>query len=526
MSYQVLARKWRPKSFAHLVGQPHVVRALENALQDNRLHHAYLFTGTRGVGKTTLARILSKALNCDSGITANPCGTCMACLEIDQGRFIDLVEVDAASATGIENMRELLDNAQYRPVSGRFKIYIIDEVHMLSKNAFNAMLKTLEEPPAHMKFILATTDPHKIPVTVLSRCLQLNLRKITISIISEHLANILTQEGIPFERAALQLIANAATGSMRDALSLTDQAIAHGQQTVTEEAVRFMLGGVDSSCLYDLIQALHQANAPAVIEKAKAMEMRSLSFDEALRDLALVFHNIALAQTVPEALDQEMLHREALLQLASEMHPETVQLYYQISLLARRDLSLAADEFSGFTMALIRMISFVPVSEARTKSDKVPPQITPISEAHLQPTPPPAPTPPVNGFDGDWRHLVEALNLSGMTRELARNSALTAYTENSMTLTLSPAHNSLMNIQQKQKISDALQSYFGRSITLQIQLGATLNTPALLAAQERASVQKTLEASMINETFVQALINDLDAEVLPNSIHTHSGEQA
>lgn len=360
MSYQVLARKWRPKSFETLVGQDHVVRALTNALEQNRLHHAYLFTGTRGVGKTTVARILAKSLNCEKGITAKPCGVCDACTEIDRGRFVDLIEVDAASNTQVDAMRDLLDNAQYAPTSGRFKVYIIDEVHMLSKSAFNAMLKTLEEPPAHVKFILATTDPQKVPVTVLSRCLQFNLRQMAGTSIIEHLQNILGQENIPFEPTALHLIARAAAGSMRDALSLTDQAIAYGGQTVNESEVRAMLGAIDQSYLYQLINALLANDGASIIAQAKSMEERSLSFEVALNDLAQLLHQIAVAQTVPDSIADDLPERHLLLDLAQRISSETLQLYYQIALLGRRDISLAPDEFAGFTMSLLRMLAFTP----------------------------------------------------------------------------------------------------------------------------------------------------------------------
>ena len=316
MSYQVLARKWRPKSFDTLVGQDHVVRALSNALTHNRLHHAYLFTGTRGVGKTTLARILAKSLNCETGITATPCGVCNTCTEIDRGRYVDLIEVDAASNTQVDAMRDLLDNAQYAPTSGRFKVYIIDEVHMLSKSAFNAMLKTLEEPPAHVKFILATTDPQKVPVTVLSRCLQFNLRQMAGTSIIGHLQHILTEENIPFEATALHLIARAANGSMRDALSLTDQAIAYGSQSVNEAEVRAMLGAIDQSYLYQILSALISNDGKRLIEQAKHMEERSISFEAALNDLAQLLHQISVAQTVPDSVADDLPERAQLLALA------------------------------------------------------------------------------------------------------------------------------------------------------------------------------------------------------------------
>ena len=363
MSYQVLARKWRPKSFDTLVGQEHVVRALTNALENQRLHHAYLFTGTRGVGKTTIARILAKSLNCQSGISAHPCGTCPACVEIDKGRFIDIIEVDAASNTQIDNMRELLDNAQYAPTAGRFKIYIIDEVHMLTRNSFNAMLKTLEEPPEHMKFILATTDPQKIPVTVLSRCLQFNLRQMSVASIVGHLQSILQQENLPFEAPALQLIAKAASGSMRDALSLLDQAIAYGQQRVQETEVRAMLGVVDRHYLFDLLDALVAQDGNALLAQIQQMSERSISFDGALADLASLLQRLSVLQLLPQQIEADDPDRERLLHLTGQLSAEQLQLYYQIAILGRRDLPLAPDEFAGFNMTMLRMLAFKPVEE-------------------------------------------------------------------------------------------------------------------------------------------------------------------
>ena len=360
MSYQVLARKWRPRNFASLVGQEHVVRALTHALEQNRLHHAYLFTGTRGVGKTTLARILAKALNCETGITATPCGVCSACTEIDSGRFVDLIEIDAATNTGIDNMRELQDNAVYAPTRGRFKVFVIDEVHMLSKQAFNSMLKTFEEPPEHIKFILATTDPQKIPVTVLSRCLQFNLKQMPREAIYGHLGYILQQENTAAEPAALRLIAQAAQGSMRDALSLLDQAIAYAGGAVSEAAVRAMLGAIDQDYLFRLLDGLAQQDIKAMLAVAGEMESRSLSFDSALQDLATLLHQIALAQSAPDALGQDLPERERILALAQQFDAEELQLHYQIALYGRRDLPLAPDEYAGFSMSLMRMLAFRP----------------------------------------------------------------------------------------------------------------------------------------------------------------------
>ena len=329
MSYQALARKWRPKTFAELSGQEHVVRALSNALERGRLHHAYLLTGTRGVGKTTIARILAKSLNCVKGVTATPCGVCPACIDIDAGRFVDLLELDAASNTGIDNMREILDNARYAPTVGRYKVYLIDEVHMLSKAAFNSMLKTLEEPPEHVKFVLATTDPQKIPVTVLSRCLQFNLKLLPAPLIAKRLAEILSAEGVPFEDAAVALIARVAHGSMRDALSVLDQAIAYGAGDVREGGVRTMLGAADADYVYRIADALIQRDGPALLAEARTLTERSVSLGNALEELAALFHRIAVCQTVPDAA--EALPDAARVKaLGRAFAPESVQLAYQI----------------------------------------------------------------------------------------------------------------------------------------------------------------------------------------------------
>ncbi|CCD35504.1 DNA polymerase III subunits gamma and tau [Candidatus Paraburkholderia kirkii UZHbot1] len=360
MTYQVLARKWRPKSFESLVGQEHVVRALTHALDGGRLHHAYLFTGTRGVGKTTLSRIFAKALNCETGVTSKPCGVCRACREIDEGRFVDYVEMDAASNRGVDEMAALLERAVYTPVDARFKVYMIDEVHMLTNHAFNAMLKTLEEPPPHVKFILATTDPQKIPATVLSRCLQFNLKQMPAGHIVSHLQNILEQESIVFEPQALRLLSRAADGSMRDALSLTDQAIAYSANEVTEEAVRGMLGALDQSCLIRLIDALAGGDGALVLSIADEMALRSLSFSTALQDLASLLHRIAWAQFAPSSVLDEWPEAADIRHFAEALSVEQVQLFYQIATIGRSELGLAPDEYAGFTMTLLRMLAFEP----------------------------------------------------------------------------------------------------------------------------------------------------------------------
>lgn len=360
MSYQVLARKWRPKRFADLVGQEHVVRALSNALKEQRLHHAYLLTGTRGVGKTTIARILAKSLNCETGTTAEPCGECSACRQIDTGRFVDLLEIDAASNTGIDNIREVLENAQYAPTAGRFKVYIIDEVHMLSKSAFNAMLKTLEEPPAHVKFILATTDPQKVPVTVLSRCLQFSLRNMTPQQVAGHLAHVLDSEQVEYEPPALSLLGRAAAGSMRDALSLLDQAIAYGMGQVKEEGVRSMLGAVDRRYLFVLLQALVDRDGASLMQEAAGLAARGMAFDGVLTELAVLLQQIAMAQTVPDAIPADEPEREIIFALASQISVQDIQLFYQIVIHGKKDLPLAPDEHAGFNMTLLRMLAFYP----------------------------------------------------------------------------------------------------------------------------------------------------------------------
>jgi DNA polymerase-3 subunit gamma/tau len=547
MSSQVLARKWRPKSFETLVGQDHVVRALTNALEQNRLHHAYLFTGTRGVGKTTLARILAKSLNCETGITAKPCGICNTCTEIDKGRYVDLIEVDAASNTQVDAMRDLLDNAQYAPTAGRFKVYIIDEVHMLSKSAFNAMLKTLEEPPAHVKFILATTDPQKVPVTVLSRCLQFNLRQMAGTSIVGHLQNILSQEGIAFETTALHLIARAADGSMRDALSLTDQAIAYGSQTVNEAEVCTMLGAIDQSYLYQLLEALLDADGAGLIAQAKLMDERSISFEAALNDLAQLLHQIAIAQTVPQSIADDLPERDALLSLAQRIPADTLQLYYQIALLGRRDIGLAPDEYAGFTMSLLRMLAFTPndaPAAVITKPAQAASIAKPYASAALKTEPitdkpmlevvtPSNEMANVNieksliedatqaqscsSFDGNWRGLVDELKL-GLARELAKHCELVAYDEHSITLSVPEAQKHLLSPNYQEKLGSAVTQYFDKKIKLQFSIGGTGNTPAKQISQEKAAAQASAEVAIEEDNFVQALINDFGATIIPNSI--------
>ncbi len=534
MSYQVLARKWRPRNFSALVGQEHVVRALTHALEQKRLHHAYLFTGTRGVGKTTLARILAKALNCETGITSTPCGVCSACTEIDSGRFVDLIEIDAATNTGIDNMRELQDNAVYAPTRGRFKVFVIDEVHMLSKQAFNSMLKTFEEPPEHIKFILATTDPQKIPVTVLSRCLQFNLKQMSREAIYTHLGYILKEEKTASEPAALRLIAQAAQGSMRDALSLLDQAIAYAGGKVSEESVRAMLGAIDQDYLFKLLDGLAQQEIKAMLAVADEMESRSLSFDGALQDLATLLHQIALAQSAPEALRPDLPERERILTLAQQFDAEELQLYYQIALHGRRDLPLAPDEYAGFSMSLMRMLAFRPVEEGSVAAPfaaKKKPE-TPGARSATVAAPAPA-RPGIAGassapaaarvssqaFDGNWPMLANQLKVSGVAKQLAQQSELRSFDGESMELGLAFSAKHLADRIYQDKLRAALQEHFGKSVALKIVIGEISgNTAAVKAQSERQARQgKALEA-IHGDAFVRDLIDTFDATIVSDSV--------
>ena len=395
MSYQVLARKWRPKSFSEMAGQEHVLQALINALDNDRLHHAYLFTGTRGVGKTTIGRILSKCLNCEAGVSSVPCGECTSCHEIDSGRFIDLIEVDAASRTGVDDMRDLLDNVQYAPSRGRYKIYLIDEVHMLSKSSFAALLKTLEEPPPHVKFLFATTDPQKLPITVLSRCLQFNLKNLSTERITEHLKFVLGEEQVPFEEAGLWCLGRAADGSMRDALSLTDQAVGHGGGRITEADVTSMLGSIERRYVVNVCEAMASQSGPDLLGAIGEMAEQSPDYDAALGEVLSLWHQVAILQTVPEALDPSISHYKELATLAETVSREDVQLFYQICLLGRKDLPLAPEQRSGFEMVMLRAMAFRPATNGRpVNSNPLPLEVEPpvkksdpamYSETELEP---------------------------------------------------------------------------------------------------------------------------------------------
>ena len=536
MSYQVLARKYRPRSFDKLVGQTHVVQALKNALDQKRLHHAYLFTGTRGVGKTTLARILAKSLNCEKGISSSPCGTCSACTEIDQGRYIDLIEVDAASNTQVDNMRDLLDNAHYAPTQGQFKIYIIDEVHMLSKSAFNAMLKTLEEPPEHVKFILATTEPQKVPVTVLSRCLQFNLKQMPSASISEYLEKILKEESIQYEINAMYLIAKAANGSMRDALSILDQGIAYCGEKIEEITIKKMLGAIDQSYLFNLIHAVINQDGPKVIEIAKSMDERNLSFDAALNDLANLIQTTSVAQSIPESLDPSYLDRDQVMVLTQKISAEQLQLLYQISILGKRDLYLAPDEYAGFTMTLLRMLSFAPnelaLPKTQTSIKKEVATHAPKIETKIEPIETEITTIkkkvdlneeiPKNtlSFNGNWRELVDQLKL-GLVKALAQQSELVSFIDNEIILSIADEHKHLLNEAYQKKLELSLSEHFNQRIKLVIMQKGANHSPLKQKQDERSTLMKHTEEAMLHDPFVKSLLTEFNAEIIPSSIQAN-----
>lgn len=543
MSYQVLARKWRPKTFAEMVGQEHVVRALSNALDHDRLHHAYLFTGTRGVGKTTLARILSKSLNCETGVGSTPCGVCSICREVDEGRFIDLLEVDAASKTGVDDTRDLLDNVPYAPVRGRYKVYLIDEVHMFSTSSFNALLKTLEEPPPHVKFLLATTDPQKVPATVLSRCLQFNLKRLTVEQIHAQFDTILAAEGVAAQPEGLAILARAADGSMRDGLSLLDQAIAFGGGSVAADAVRDMLGVVASDQLPDIIVAVQHSDGAAVLAMVDGLAERAPDFGGLLRDLLALLHRVALVQAVPDAVQASWGDVTRIRELATVLSPEDTQLYYQIALIGQRDLPLAPDARSGFEMVLLRMLAFRPDGSVddsdrgggRPRSATTAPLAAPATSrpspgapVSTTPVPPPTPTPAASpptsapgGELGDWHQLCARLELKGLAAQLAGNCTLGAWDGHTLTLNLDPGFATLKDTLAQTRLHDALAGYLGKGLQLVLETGLQTSdeTPAQRLARTQAERQQRASQDIAGDPLVLAIQDTFDAEVVDGSIH-------
>jgi DNA polymerase-3 subunit gamma/tau len=511
-AYTALARKWRPHSFAEMTGQEHVLRALANALASGRVHHAFLFAGTRGVGKTTVARILAKCLNCECGVSATPCGECASCREIDAGRSVDLIEVDAASRTRVDDTRELLDNVQYAPTRSRYKIYLIDEVHMLSAHSFNALLKTLEEPPPHVKFLLATTEPQKLPVTVLSRCLQFNLKRLSVALIGARLTHILQAEQVAFEPAAVQLLAQAGDGSLRDALSLLDQLLAFGNGKALEADARAMLGTVEREHVVRVVELLAAADAAALLDYARSLEERSPDYAQLLDQLAALLERIALKQLVPGFEGDELHPEEMLARLAAQVAAEDLQLYYQTAILGRRDLALAPDARTGFRMTLIRMLAFRPASAPGALSTP-----TPAPAAERQAVAEPSATPASAALE--WSAIVAALELQGLPRQLASNCALLGRDGAVVRLGLDSRSGSLRTRVLEDKLAQALSRYFGGTVRLQIELRDDAHeTPA--RAAERVEAQRRAQAQLAFETdpIVGTLKERFGASVLPESV--------
>ena len=526
MTYLALARKYRPRSFDQVIGQQHVVQTFTNALNQQKLHHAYLFTGTRGVGKTTIARILAKCLNCETGITATPCGTCSSCQEIDQGRFVDLYEVDAASRTKVEDTRELLDNVQYSPSKGRFKIYLIDEVHMLSGHSFNALLKTLEEPPEHVKFLLATTDPQKLPATVLSRCLQFHLQNMTSTEISGHLATILDQEKITYEADALPLLAHAANGSMRDALSLLDQAIAYSNNAVVTDVVATMLGTVDQQVVSDCLDALATQDITAITRLTEKIALQGWDFRDTLTALQSRLHQIAIAQLSQTSDDQ----------YTQQFSQEDIQLYYQIAVQGLRDLPYTPSPRLGFEMTLIRMLAFTPVAISAAQpmqptASKRPQtaQAKAVQPAHTTQATKPA-TPPlpqaaeVSNADDAWSTMVPKLGLAGASLAAAKHCSLLKQTENTLELNIAAKHMPLLNDRVQVKIETAVSTHLGKPTKIHYRT----DTPNVQRAtpQQRQDAEdhaklNRAKATLAQDAGVQEILKTFNATIVEETIESN-----
>jgi DNA polymerase-3 subunit gamma/tau len=549
MSYQVLARKWRPKSFAQLVGQAHVVQALVNGLENDRVHHAFLFTGTRGVGKTTLARILAKCLNCTQGVTATPCNECSSCLDIDEGRFVDMLEIDAASRTKVEDTRDMLDNVQYAPTVGRYKVYIIDEVHMLSKASFNALLKTLEEPPPHVKFVLATTEAHRIPVTILSRCLRFNLKQLLPGEIHDYLESILKEDAIEYDSEALMQIARAADGSMRDGLSLLDQAIAYGAGQVRSDDVRTMLGSIEQDHVLQLLSALRTGSAEQLLAIIAELSSLACDYDRLLSQLAENLHQIALLQQVPEYRDETRTDWEALSDYATTVSAEDIQLYYQVALVGRRDLQLAPDPRSGVEMTLLRMLAFRPaetvpgaggtttqhgegstgekVTQTTAAKSAQPEQVvlpdveqkTVQAEETQTPNAPLVAASPNPVSELSWNQLLEKLELRGAARELARNVELTGRENEIWHFAIPRQLRHLGSGKLTSQLEAALGAYSGESASVRIHASEEqIQSPAGLEESQLNQKLSEAEQSIRKDPTVQDLTRKMGAAVVAGSI--------
>ncbi|HKV64870.1 MAG TPA: DNA polymerase III subunit gamma/tau [Rhodanobacteraceae bacterium] len=546
MSYQVLARKWRPKQFDELVGQEHVVKALTHALDSGRVHHAYLFTGTRGVGKTTIARIFAKSLNCEKGMSAHPCGECAICTAVDAGRFVDLIEIDAASNTGVDDVREVIENAQYAPAQGRYKVYLVDEVHMLSKSAFNALLKTLEEPPEHVKFLLATTDPQKLPVTVLSRCLKFGLKRLLPEQIAGQMRMILGREGVGFDDGAIEALARGADGSLRDGLSLLDQAIAHGGGALHADDVRAMLGTIADNDVGALLRALAGGDGKAMMDEADRIAGLSPDFAVVLEQLATALHRIQLRQLVPDFAGDEA-EREMLDELAGKVDPADVQVWYQFALNGRRDLPLAPDVRSGFEMTLLRMLAFrgveaggdggaakrasqpahenaTPHRPAAVASAAAAPRAETRTADHAAPARPRAVAPRIEGI-ADWERWIEQAELGGPAGLLARHAVPKSLEGDVLTLAVTPEHMIFCTDSANRQLQDRLGAAIELKLRVRIVHEAIAETPATRAARARSDEQAAAERSMADDPIIQDMQRQLGAQVIPDSIRP-AGRQA
>ncbi|MES9946683.1 MAG: DNA polymerase III subunit gamma/tau [Candidatus Thiodiazotropha sp.] len=529
MSYQVLARKWRPQLFSQMVGQQHVVKALTNALEREQLHHAYLFTGTRGVGKTTLARIFAKSLNCEKGISASPCGVCDACREIDEGRFVDLLEVDAASRTKVDQTRELLENVPYAPVRGRYKVYLIDEVHMFSASSFNALLKTLEEPPPHVKFILATTDPQKVPVTVLSRCLQFNLKRLDREQIESQLRHILEQEKILFDEQSISLLARGADGSMRDGLSLLDQAIAFGGGEVKGTDVAVMIGTIGADQIYLLLEALANSDGRRLISLVAEMAERAADFSNALQELLAMLHQIGMLQIVAEYEPDELYDPDRLHGIAQSLSAEDVQLYYQIVLLGQKELALAPDPRSGFEMVLLRLLAFRPdqpeavpgeSSGSQAKSQPVE-GVKPVAgkSAAVKRATQPTAKPSATDDPSDWEGFVNAMRLGGITSQLAHNCSFDSWDGQTLRLTLDASMKQLRVGQSEKRLLESISRLLGKEIKLLITEAVPEDeTPAMRQKRQQQERQQEAEAKLKSDPLVREMEERFSAHLLTDSI--------
>ena len=546
MSNQALARKWRPRQFADVVGQEHILKALVHALDQNRLHHAYLFTGTRGVGKTTIARIFAKALNCEQGVSAEPCGKCSACLSVDEGRFVDLLEVDAASRTKVDDTRELLDNVQYAPASGRYKIYLIDEVHMLSGHSFNALLKTLEEPPAHVVFLFATTDPKKLPVTVLSRCLQFNLRALSEAEIAGQLSKVLEAESMEFDQGALALIADSARGSMRDALSLLDQALAYGSGRVVEDDVRQMLGMVDDAYIQHVLDALASGDSAALMDAVAKMAEMSVDFEAALDDLIFLLYQLAMVQELGRYPVESRFDKEWVAGVAKKISPEDVQLYYQIAINGKKDLPYSPYLRTGFEMIVLRMLVFRPAqtggspaptpgrrksahqsraaadpgsaAEGGSQSGAGSEQAAATAAASEQPTQAAASRASANAGE-NWHDVVTKLPLNGLLREIALNAVLQHRQAGEISLLVEPVHERVLNADRRQKLEAALTEHYGEAIKLDVVFGSpSEETPRARADRIKSEQHQALVDEVRANPVVKDVQQRFGAQLDENSI--------